>query len=253
MARFQHPPRGEKEFPRSRGWSGKSWAGVIDHHIAFHGSGDYFIGFDDEDRLCVTCTGEKGYATRIPLPLVDWTEREIAAAGVEAKPNSPYQFRLARGEGGSRLSDAPLPDPESLKLQAAERAGIDPDRLRYFAGASTLNLQIDGEGPVFMRETAMDRFAIAWMSRVDDRWELWTGILDPQEPEPLRMVRAVGDVRQVRPGGVLARMEEFLASKVERDAEMRAKLDALTFPAPEIGVPGAGDFVLDEDDGPQGP
>jgi hypothetical protein len=226
MSAFPHPPRGDKEFPRSRGWSGASWAHVIDHHIKSHAEnpgGDYIIGFDDSDRLCVTCYGEKGYATRIPLPLVSWVDREMEAAGVTPLPNHPRQFRLERGPGRSRLSDEPV-DLAALKAEVAAKCGVETEDLIYFPREDLVNLNIDGEGPLLLRETALDRHAVAWMEREENNWQVFYGVIDPGEADKIRGHWAAKDVRQIRGGSVINWMEMKLQERVDNDAEIAQSL-----------------------------
>jgi len=240
MSAFPHPPRGDKEFPRSRGWSGATWAHVIDSHVQSHAqnpTGDYIIGFDDADRLCVTCYGEKGYATRIPLPLLEWVDREMTAAGVTPIPNHPRQFRLYRGEGRSCVSDEPV-DYEALRRGVAAHCGVEPDDLSFLPSQNLINLNLDGEGPILLRETPMRRHAVAWMERDGDYWHVFQGVIDPQEADKLRGSWAMKHVGQIRGGSVINWMEMKLEERVTADREMAEAFAHLRSEAQEEGPEG---------------
>jgi hypothetical protein len=169
---------------------------------------------------------KKGYATRVPLTIVPWLQGEMARDGLEARPNHPLQFRLARGENASRLRDEPV-DIQAVRNALAETTGLPAVCFERTPGADLLNLSIDGDGPVILRETAMGRHVAGWMERTDGQWMVATAIIDRQEVEPVEVRWARGYVGQTRPGTAINTMIDRVAQRVSLDADLADSITRL--------------------------
>lgn len=222
MPIFKPPQKAETPFPKSRVWSDKTWADIIEHHILRHevNDNDYRMTFNDEDRLCVTCYLERGYSLPVPFALVDWAEREMRARQVSPHPSHSDQLRYGRGPRETWAGQGASPDPEKWRAEVAHRLSASSGDLTELFAFGIAHLQLDDRSPVVLRDLPDGALAFSYVTGRRDRWELHSGTIEPLVGGgfDVRDTFASFDRRNMRGGGV-CEMARRLTDELVEEAQ----------------------------------
>ncbi|MFG6080393.1 hypothetical protein ACEUZ9_000944 [Paracoccus litorisediminis] len=213
-----------------------TWGQVIDEHLVRSGNprsslfvsfNDLFIGFDEEDKLCVCCQGQGSFSVRIPIALQRATEEEIEDRGIAIFPASSRQCRTVRGDEGQLLN----PDtctPEAFHAALSALTGVHPEATRrgaaLWAGETVANYNLPGGRPFLYEEignTAL--FAFVAIDGPKARYHIGHVAGSGQNKFLNIDSSASGTIRHHGLGGMLRHMQAAFEKRVDIWKEMDAR------------------------------